>query len=84
MPKFTVTERYTASYLIEAKDVDEAREISSEIPLNWQDLEQQGKDVETLTDAQADTFARAGWRLYTKDDVDMPLSDEEVKTDGDV
>jgi hypothetical protein len=83
MPKFTVTERYTTSYLIEAKDEDEAREICDQIPCAWDCLEKQDEDVETLTDAQAETYVRAGWRLYGKEDIDMPLS-EEVSADGDV
>jgi len=72
MPKYLMTERWTADYLIEAKDVDEAREICDQIPLSYQALTLQGTDVESLTDAQAEAGGYNDWRLYTRDDVDMP------------
>ena len=68
MAKYIVTHHYAAAYLVEAKDTDEARKIADAIPFKWEDFERTavGEDVEPVKDSDV-----PGWRLYTKDDVDM-------------
>jgi hypothetical protein len=78
MRKFIVTHHYSAAYLVEAKDTDEARKIADAIPFKWEDFERTvvGEDVESVKDSDV-----PGWRLYTKDDVDLP-EPEEVDEEG--